>query len=277
MKNFIPLLLLILVCLFWETSCTSSNSNNIVEEKSNNLITTSKKNDKDIKPIKVDSSITLDYLMGNFEPKSDDRFMLIASKHSDRSGLYLRSETYKAFLKMFTAAEKEGIKLIIKSATRNFQYQKGIWERKWNGVTKIDGKNINDITQDAAEKANIILQYSSMPGTSRHHWGTDFDLNAFNNSYFEKGKGLIEYEWLVANAGRFGFCQPYTQIGEDRPNGYQEEKWHWSFMPLSTTLTEQARLRITDKMIQGFEGAFTAQSIQIVDNYILGINSNCLH
>jgi len=110
-----------------------------------------------------------------------------------------------------------------------------------------------------------------------HHWGTDFDINAFNNSYFESGQGLKEYEWLTAHAQEYGFCQPYTPIGKDRPNGYQEEKWHWSYMPLSKTLTEQAGLRITDKIIQGFEGDYTAQALHVVDNYILGINQDCLH
>ncbi len=39
---------------------------------------------------------------------------------------------------------------------------------------------------------------------------------------------------LTANAAKFGFCQPYN-VKTDR-KGYNEEKWHWSFMPLSKFL-----------------------------------------
>ncbi|NJK84501.1 MAG: M15 family metallopeptidase [Saprospiraceae bacterium] len=44
-------------------------------------------------------------------------------------------------------------------------------------------------TPNPQERALKILKYSSMPGTSRHHWGTDIDLNSFSNSYFEQGEG----------------------------------------------------------------------------------------
>jgi len=277
--NSIPQFFFYIVAIF-TISCSVPNTHDVAQEKDTSFNTNHKEewgDDSRRKNITVDSSITLDYLMGKFEPKKDERFTVVSTKHADRSGLYLRKETYAAFLEMTAAAKKDGIKLIIKSATRNFIYQKGIWERKWSGKTKINGKNINDITREVADKSSIILQYSSMPGSSRHHWGTDFDLNAFTNSYFEKGQGLKEYEWLVTNAGKFGFCQPYSPLGKDRPKGYQEEKWHWSYLPLSTTLTEQAGLRITDEMIQGFEGDYTAQAINIVDNYILGIHPECLH
>ena len=37
-------------------------------------------------------------------------------------------------------------------------------------------------------------------------------------------------DWLVQNGASYGFCQPYTA---GRCAGYNEEKWHWSYMPLS--------------------------------------------
>ncbi len=270
-----------LAVLFFAVSCsTASTENGSANVEKNDVVPLEDDwddNDPVKKIIHVDSSITLDYLMGKFNPKTDERFVVVGTEHADREGLYLRKETYGAFLKMTEAAKKDGVRFVIKSATRNFDYQKGIWERKWTGKTKINGKDINDITQEIADKSSIILQYSSMPGSSRHHWGTDFDLNAFTNSYFEKGQGLKEYEWLSAHASEYGFCQPYSPLGINRPKGYQEEKWHWSYLPLSTTLTEQAGLRITDKMIQGFEGDNTAQTVNLVENYILGISKDCLN
>ena len=115
-----------------------------------------------------------------------------------------------------------------------------------------------------------------MPGTSRHHWGTDIDLNAFINEYFERGDGLKLYNWMVANAASYGFCQPYTQKGPKRPDGYNEEKWHWSYLPLAKKLSDQAKQELKDAMISGFDGAEAAQAIGVVEKYVLGINQACL-
>ena len=114
-----------------------------------------------------------------------------------------------------------------------------------------------------------------MPGTSRHHWGTDIDLNAFNNAWFAEGKGLKLYNWLITHAHEYGFCQPYTKKGQERPDGYNEEKWHWSYTPVSKPLLHEARKTLKNEMIQGFMGSKQAVSIDVVTKYVLGINSNC--
>ena len=114
-----------------------------------------------------------------------------------------------------------------------------------------------------------------MPGTSRHHWGTDIDVNSFDNEYFAKDEGLRLYEWLLTHGPEFGFCQPYNAKTNGR-SGYEEEKWHWSYMPLSTALTQYCSSQINNDMIQDFEGSSTAKEIDVVQNYILGINPQCL-
>ncbi|MBK8502247.1 MAG: M15 family metallopeptidase [Saprospiraceae bacterium] len=219
---------------------------------------------------------SIDYIMGKFEPAEDTAFILIDSRYADREGLYLRKDVYQAFLQMHDAALTENIKLIIRSATRNFEYQKKIWEDKWDGRIALESnKRANTIT-DEALRAREILKYSSMPGSSRHHWGTDIDLNAFNNAFFENGSGLLIYNWLMNHAGSFGFCQPYSQKDSSRPNGYEEEKWHWSYLPISRQLTVLAEKNLRDTMITGFKGAEQAQNLEIVRNYVLGIDSTCL-
>ena len=178
---------------------------------------------------------------------------------------------------MHAAAKNEGIDLKILSATRNFMAQKGIWEGKWMGTRLHESKeNLAKTTPDPTERALKILKWSSMPSTSRHHWGTDMDLNAFTNEFFAKGEGLKIYNWLTANAASFGFCQPYSPKDDKRPNGYNEEKWHWSYLPIAQKLTEQAQLRLDDSMIEGFKGAETAKTIGVVEKFILGINEACL-
>lgn len=224
----------------------------------------------------VDIEKALRIITGSFEPDQENEFVKIDIKYADREGLFLAEEAYKAFVSMHTAASKEGIQLIIKSATRNFNYQKGIWERKWNGETKIEeGTNAKIAYPNSRIRALKILEYSSMPGTSRHHWGTDIDLNNFENEWFESGEGLRIYNWLTKHAGEYGFCQVYTAKGNQRPEGYNEEKWHWSYLPLAQKYTNIAKEHLTDEMIKSFQGAEVATDIGVVNKYVLGINPLC--
>ena len=220
--------------------------------------------------------LDLDFVMGKFEPKQRADFAKIDKAFADQQGRYMHKGAYEAFKMMHKAAKEDGINLIIKSAARNFEYQKGIWERKWTGATLLEGKeNAAKAYENHTERAIAILKYSSMPGSSRHHWGTDIDINSFNNSYFETGQGKKEFEWLSENASKFGYCRPYTKLGTDRSSGYQEEKWHWSYTPVASYCTEYAEKNLTNEMFKGFQGSEVAEQINIKDNYILGISSSC--
>src|SRR5258708_4181049 len=168
------------------------------------------------------ASVDKYYLLGRFDPATDSKFVQLTSEHSQGSALngYLRNETFAAFQKMTVAAKANGVTLTIISATRNFDSQKRICENKWTGKTKVVDTDLTPVA-NFDERARTILLYSSMPGTSRHHWGTDMDLNSLENSYFEKGEGQKVYEWLTAHAGEYGFCQPYTSKVAGR-TGYEE-------------------------------------------------------
>lgn len=227
-------------------------------------------------PIQDLQEFSLEYLMGKFEPAEHPDFVLVDKKYADGEGYYLHKDTYAAFQRMWEAAMGDGVHLKIVSATRNFFRQKAIWEAKWTGARKIEnGTNAARKYPDPKIRALKILEYSSMPGSSRHHWGTDLDLNDLDNFTFEQGRGKVIYDWLQENAAEYGFCQPYTKKGENRPNGYNEEKWHWSYMPIAKQLTDMAERRLEDKMIGGFQGAETAVSVGIVEKYVLGINQEC--
>lgn len=230
--------------------------------------------DSDGKPIMFEP--TYEYCTGRFDPAQNPDFVKVAAEYTDGDPYLLRKETYAAFEKMHAAAKAVGVKLTLVSATRNFARQKQIWEAKWTGKRLLEGKDKADVVYpDPADRARAILRYSSMPGTSRHHWGTDIDINNLNNSYFAAGKGKIEYDWLIANAGQFGFGQPYTPKGNERPQGYEEEKWHWSYTPISGPLTAYASAHLSNDMVAGFAGAESAQAIDVVKNYVLGINQDC--
>lgn len=199
-------------------------------------------------------------IMGDINPADHKGFDKLRSKYTTKESAYLRDEVYDAFRDMWKDAKRDGINLVIISATRNRGYQAGIWNRKWNSYGGPE-----------ETRAERILQYSSMPGTSRHHWGTDFDLNSLENSYFESGEGLKIYEWLTANAHKYGFFQPYTKFNTYRDAGYREEKWHWSYYPTASRFQRAYNHIVTYSDLKGFEGNEYAQKLDVINNYVNGI------
>lgn len=140
--------------------------------------------------------------------------------------------------RLVAAAEQAGYKMEIASGFRSYQRQSLIWNRKYAGETAI--LDSESLPLDAAqltdtEKLWAILRWSALPGASRHHWGTDFDVFSRNSlpvdtqlqlepwEYFE-GHQHSFYQWLEANADEFGFFFPYRKdLG-----GVAVEPWHIS-------------------------------------------------
>ena len=240
----------------------------------------SKKSKQTPKPKRQKSPTIYDikYITGKFDQRKHPDFVRLDDRYCAYPDMYLRKEVYAHFLKMRKAAQKDGIKLVIRSATRNFFTQKRIWENKWTGKKAIaGGENLAKTTKNPMLRAKKILRYSSMPGSSRHHWGTDIDLNDLANSYFEKGKGYKMYQWMLKNAHKYGFYQVYTEKKGPNPRtGYNEERWHWTYLPTSKKIITKAKEVLKDEDFEGFLGAETAPKIHIVKNYVLGINPECL-
>lgn len=210
----------------------------------------------------IDDLKTFDktYILGQFDPTTHPDFVLLDNKYCLIQPQYMHREAYEAFQRMWEAAKADGINLSIRSAARNFYTQKFIWESKWQ-----------NLSGDAIEKAKTILKFSSMPGTSRHHWGTDIDLNSLSPSYFTYGQGKKEYDWLVAHAEEFGFFQPYTALGFKRYTGYLEEKWHWSYRPIAEKCLKAYNALVHYSDIAGYIGSDMAQTLDVIKNYVQGI------
>lgn len=145
----------------------------------------------------------------------------------------LEVTTQQALKKMQEAALTDGIKIEVASGYRSFQRQREIWNGKYQKYAA------QGLKPDAI--FNKIVEYSTVPGTSRHHWGTDVDLIDGNANY--SGAVLVtdKYhgdgpfcklkDWMDANSSRFGFELVYT-LNANR-TGFEYEPWHYSYAPIS--------------------------------------------
>lgn len=175
---------------------------------------------------------------------------------------YLRREVYEALSAMTKAAKKDGISLVVVSAFRSFDDQKRIWETKW--------KRFASSYPEPLQRCKAILRYSSAPGTSRHHWGTDVDLVSVDPAFFKTKQGQKILAWLENHAPTYGFERPYTPLSQ-RTGGYEEEPWHWSYRPLATNYLCLYTNTINQEDITGFSGAEVLKEVDIL-SYILGIS-----
>jgi LAS superfamily LD-carboxypeptidase LdcB len=213
----------------------------------------------------VNEHVSKDFLLGKIKRYNNPLFVKVDVKHTERE-IYLIHQVYEAFKKMHEAALADNIKLIIISGHRTFVEQVCEWELRWNNP-RTDMLFSNDM-----EKAKFLLQYRSMPGTTRHHWGTDIDLNSFELAYYQSNEGQKVYNWLKENAATYDFYQPYTPFDEKRTTGYEEEKWHWSYKPLARLMLVKYLEVVSLDDISGFKGDKATKVLPVISDWVLGIN-----
>ena len=150
----------------------------------------------------------------------------------------MQEEVYEAYERMRQAAAKEGIDIKVVSAHRSYHRQREIWNAKYKTLT-LQGLTAKDAIQE-------IITYSTLPGTSRHHWGTDIDIidNANPQSgdvllaekFYGDGPSSALRSWMNRNAADYGFLEVYT----DHPNrkGFAHEPWHYTYHSLSKAYLE---------------------------------------
>jgi hypothetical protein len=89
-------------------------------------------------------------------------------------------------------------------------------------------------------------------------------------AYFTTGRGLIIYNWLCAHAADFGYFQTYTSKKDGR-SGYEEEAWHWSYMPLAGPMLKEYNRTITYADLSGFSGYKAADKTRVLEDFVNGI------
>lgn len=170
---------------------------------------------------------------------------------------FLQPEVVEAFLALQQGAKEAGFNLQPASTFRDFERQKLIWNMKFNGERKVHDDNGTAIDMSQLsdfEKCQAMLRWSAVPGSSRHHWGTEIDI--FDPDLLPENTQLLlepwEYleggyfaeltEWLHAQAEQFGFYFPFD--GMHNRVGF--EPWHISYRPIAA---EYEKL-FTDEMLR---------------------------
>jgi LAS superfamily LD-carboxypeptidase LdcB len=158
-------------------------------------------------------------------------------------GVRLHPDAAAAVLSLREAAAGAGIDLVVVSGFRDFARQVAIWNAKFRGERPMldrAGRPLDAGALDEVARVRSILIWSALPGASRHHWGSDFDVidrAAMPAGYrpqltveeFTRGPFVRLNEWLAANLANHGFFRPYTT---DR-GGVHPEPWHLSYAPVS--------------------------------------------
>ncbi len=197
-------------------------------------------------------------------------------------GINLRKEAYDAFMEMKKAAYVDGVAIKVVSSYRDFYRQEGIWERKYLKYTE----ELNMSPDDAMDK---IIEYSTIPGTSRHHWGTDIDLidgykkvkgDVLVPEKFEEGGPFKEFkDWMDKNASKYGFYLVYTN--NPKRKGFKYEPWHYSYAPISKPMLKTFRRKNLVRLLQeediiGSEHFTSGFLKSYIVNNILDINPELL-
>lgn len=158
----------------------------------------------------------------------------------------LHKQMIQDFLRLQRAAEEAGFRLEIASAFRSYERQLLIWNAKARGERSLldnDGRELEFSALSPEEIIFAILRWSALPGSSRHHWGTDIDVFDANTQSLEEvklvpaeseagGPAAGLHDWLdsqITQNEAFNFYRPYKT---DR-GGVAPERWHLSYYPLS--------------------------------------------
>ncbi len=162
-------------------------------------------------------------------------------------GHQLQDEVSQAFMVLQADAREAGFELAIASSFRSFARQLAIWNGKASGVRPVHddlGRSVAMAGLPPIEQVYAILRYSALPGSSRHHWGTDLDV--YDAAALAPGYQLQLSPQEVAAGGIFdplhcwldermaagesrGFYRPYARDA----GGVAPERWHLSYASLS--------------------------------------------
>ena len=122
----------------------------------------------------------------------------------------LAPDTAARWQQMVEAASRDGIRLLIVSGFRSFEYQGQLIRNKL----------------EAGQSIGEILEVNAAPGYSQHHTGGAVDIaTPGSRPLTEEFEESDAFAWLGKNAGELGFSMTYPR---DNPYGFIYEPWHWA-------------------------------------------------
>ena len=210
------------------------------------------------------------YLLGQYRADTAAAFVQLPAEVAGERIIWLRTLAAAALGNMIAAARADGIRLEVLSGTRSFQAQQVIWDAKFTGHRLAEGRNLALELPDEAERTAAILRYSSAPGISRHHWGTDVDLASTSLKWWAGQQGQKALSWLNTHAPDYGFHMVYT---DGRPHGFRYEPWHWSYLPLARPMLRNYFAKVVrESDIKGYLGAAHVRRLSWLEYYVEGVN-----
>lgn len=168
---------------------------------------------------------------------------------ADYNGARVHKEALNSLSDLSNELAKNGFILGVVSSFRGFESQLKIWNAKATGRRTLLDSNSKPLDYFKLSKTEIIhaiLKWSALPGLSRHHWGTDFDVIDTNSTPKDYKVQLVTSEfvgqgyyakmhlWLDKNMSRFGFFRPYQK----EQGGVSPERWHISYHPIASQLKD---------------------------------------
>jgi len=122
----------------------------------------------------------------------------------------LTPDTAARWQQLVAAASGTGIRLLIVSGFRSFEYQAQLIRKKL----------------EAGQSIEEILEVNAAPGFSQHHSGAAVDIaTPGSRPLTEEFEESDAFAWLGRNAGEFGFSMTYPR---DNMFGFVYEPWHWA-------------------------------------------------
>lgn len=175
----------------------------------------------------------------------------------------VHSRVVEPLQKLSALAEKSGFSLAIASSFRSFDRQKEIWNAKASGCRAVldnDEQAIDIASLDEWDLVQSILRWSALPGASRHHWGTDFDIydkSSIPSDYVlqltatetEEGGPFFEFhQWLTKQIKTENSCDFVRPYDRDK-GGIGCEPWHISYKPVATQFEQSLSVELLYRAI----------------------------
>ncbi len=148
--------------------------------------------------------------------------------------MMLRQDAASALAQMFTAAQKDDLKLMLASGYRPYSQQVALYNRY--------------VSQDGQAAADT---YSAKPGHSEHQLGLAADVEPVSRicEVDQCFADTAEGKWVAANAYKSGFIIRYPK-GKESQTGYEYEPWHVRYVGAALA----AQIYKTDTTLEQFFG-----------------------